>query len=120
MFGAQLPVLIRLVVDHLILMAGRGRAVFSDQILDAIVAARADAPFPAQLEIVEGPLGNDVAAVFSADLLQNAVFNLPTPGRHGLSPVTAPSLERFAVEQRLPAIGAGLRPGAIQRNRVGQ
>src|SRR2546430_16250184 len=88
--------------------------------LEAVVAALADPPFPIQREVVESFVGDDVAAVFAADFLQDAVFNPPTFGGHCFHSIAAPSGKRFSIEQRLPAVGAGLRPGAARRNATGQ
>src|SRR5439155_15222064 len=82
-FGVGMP----RVVDHLILVAGRGRAVFRDEVFDSVVAAETDAPFPAQFEVAERLLGDDVAAPFAADFLQDAAFDLPSLFRTGRSTV---------------------------------
>src|SRR5438874_6160227 len=52
------------------------------------------------LEVVKFLFGDDVAAAFAADFLQNAALDLPPSGRHRGLLVTAPAFGCSTVEER--------------------
>src|SRR5687767_12649966 len=56
------------IIEHLILVGDRTVALFGNQIFDAAVTARRDAPFKLKIEIVEMLYGNNVDAAGSAVL----------------------------------------------------
>src|SRR5690606_10430430 len=101
----QLAVGMTGVIDQLIFVAGRAAAFLRDEVLDAIVPAGLNAPFPAQLEVAELLLADDVAAAHALEFLEQAVLDLPAVTGSGLAAVSAPARKRLAVEEEFPAGG---------------
>ncbi len=98
-----------LVVDLLVLVADRRVHVLQHEILQPAVAALAHAPFPAQLEAIEGRGGDDVAlatrvlAIAGIDR-QQPVHHFPSRADRVGALVGAPAVERRAVEEEDPAV----------------
>ena len=106
------------VVEHLIFGSrNENRLVgnFLSQIEHAAVGAFVDFPFEFQFEILELLVENNVAAVLGTGFaharsvdLDGAVFDGPCRGHVG-TVVSAPSVERFAVEEHDPFVRFGCR-----------
>src|SRR5687767_9200052 len=94
----------RAVVDHLILVTDGAAAFFCDEILDAVVGFRRDAPFPPQIELLKGVRSNDVPAARIGDFLQATVLHYPTLFGKAWLLETAPTRGGFAVKQQFPAL----------------
>src|SRR5205814_4892520 len=110
--GPDLRVGMPLVVDHLVLVRDRPAAILGDEILDAAVAAGRDLPLEAEIEVVEGVDGDDVAAALrvltAAGLVdQPAILHDPAGRRKRRFLEAAPAGGRLTVEQR--ALARGLR-----------
>src|SRR5262245_910322 len=116
----ELPVLVTVVIENLILESER-RVIwrlgdgefFGDVVLDPAVRARRDFPLPGQLEVGETVHRHEITAgerlpvrqrghLAARDLLDRAVLDHPVSGRDGVVAQPAPADERPAVEQQLP------------------
>src|SRR3954471_23904075 len=93
------------VIDHLIFVANGLRAVFGNKIFDTVVGFFGNPPIPFQVEVVEGILGDDIAAIHAGDLLENTILDDPTFVRKGGFLETAPTFSGLSVEKQSPARG---------------
>src|SRR5262249_26514498 len=90
------------VIDHLVLMTGAVGAFFDDEVLDAVVAGGADAPFPGQIEVAKFSDRDDVSAADFADFFEDAILNLPAGSGGGLFAIEPPAFQGSAVKKQLP------------------
>src|SRR5258707_14341442 len=106
--GAHLGVRMTRVVEHLVLVRDRPFAVLGDEILEAAVAARGDAPVEAQVEVGEALCGHDVSAPVRVagpgrDVRERAVLHHPAVLGEVRLLEAAPARRRLAVEEEAPA-----------------
>ena len=95
-------------------MTDRAGPLLGDEVFDAVIRARADAPFPGQFKIEESVGRDDVAAADSGLLDQEPILDRPTlAGKAGFLE-SAPALGSDAIEQQSPAFSLfGIREGIV-------
>src|SRR3954462_13660885 len=77
--------------------------LFRNEILHSVIRPFWDSPLPAEIEIVEFLVGDDVPRFASGFQLQDAVLHDPTFFRESAFPKTAPPPGAHAIEEQFPA-----------------
>ncbi len=111
LFVARSGKAVGLVVNDLVFVADGTGALLGDEILHSAVGPGTQPPLERELEVVERPVGDNIAAATAALMFQTSVFDTPAlvGERRFLEP--PPTARARAVEQEAPA---GLALGGRQ------
>src|SRR5712671_6331418 len=93
-------------------MADRLRALFGDEVFNAVVGLGSDAPVPLEIEVIELIFGDNIAAASIHDLFDDAIFDDPAFAGKSVFLETAPAGSGLAVEEQAPA-GSFLAGGKL-------